>query len=338
MGDLVLSAVTILPRSGDSPVRFKNLWPREASVMKWTLVLLLGAILGLGVAAATVANELNDPLEDGSVLVFPRFVARSAGRSSFTVDVDALTKPAGVKIRAHWVCPPATGDRLRICKETNFNLHPVGGTVTGSVSFNTNGGFLPNGVFIPKPPCAKGFLILWVINEFGLPIKQDVLTGSATVNGTSYDAFPIQAVGAAKTVLDGKAPVDLVFDGKTAYKLLTGTVSIETDGFTTALLTLLTLDMDSNRPNHLLSGSTYPVKVDAAVEFAEKTDGRGDAQLTRRFTCWTQVTLGPLAAGTLTVTASKPFTLIGLLQEDGADTADLLENIGEGQATTFHAH
>jgi hypothetical protein len=77
------------------------------------------------------------------VLVFPRFVKGATGnqpKSALTVRV-TCPRPVdgngpcpigdGVKIRAHWVCPPATNDSLSICKATNFNLHPVGGTVRG---------------------------------------------------------------------------------------------------------------------------------------------------------------------------------------------------------------
>jgi hypothetical protein len=139
-----------------------------------------------------------------------------------------------------------------VCSETNFDLFT---TVKGTLFFGPGFGS-------PEPPCAEGYLIVWVIDESGRPIKYDALIGDAIIRDAAgsagaYNAIPIQAVtGLATgdfTDVDGDASLD--FDGATEYKAVTGrifgTVQYETDdpARVDTFLTLLTLDVKSNRPN-----------------------------------------------------------------------------------------
>ena len=128
-----------------------------------------------------------------------------------------------VKIRFHWVCP---GDQKfenkYICKEVDFDAEV---TVNGKLVFDPNGGRYP------PPPCARGYLIGWVIDVDNFqPIKFDGLIGDAIIRETAqdaaaYNAVPIQAYcgdphGAPRTLgPDGS----LVFDGTAwYYQAITG--------------------------------------------------------------------------------------------------------------------
>jgi hypothetical protein len=179
-----------------------------------------------------------------------------------------------VDIHLEWVC---SGNQTFVCQEKNFLLNT---TVNGTIRFNPNGGQCePAAAFqnlegcgpVPVPRCAKGYLIAWVVNESGQPIKFDALIGDAQIREsstavTAYNAIPIQAApslatGAAVPLGPSGA---LKFDGS-AYQAVTGTIigSVQYDYINTTTgvdqdttdLVLLTLDTLSNRPN-------YPTFVD----------------------------------------------------------------------------
>jgi hypothetical protein len=184
-----------------------------------------------------------------------------------------------VFMRAHWVCGGT-------CAETSFDLET---TVNGSLYFNPEGvtvigGLITANAFpsnatttIPEPPpgCEGGYLIVWV-TDGRVPIKFDGLIGDAiirevtvgtfpeTFSARAYNAIPIQAAsirtaGAPTDVSDvtGFGPPDgkLDFNG-IEYQAVTGkifgTVRYENavaPGVVETDLTLLTLDVASNRPN-----------------------------------------------------------------------------------------
>jgi len=225
------------------------------------LFALFALLLGFSLTTAMTAWAqplLSDSQEPGSVLVFP-FFETGGGISTFQISVACPTGAAcldgqDVDIRVDWVCP-GTGDNTK-CAERDFVMDT---TVNGTITFTP-----------PTLPCTRGYLIAWVVNESGQPIKFDALIGDAQIREsstavTAYNAIPIQAATALATgaVVPTGPSGALKFDGS-AYQAVTGTIigsvqydfvnAASTDQDTTSLV-LLTLDTLSNRPN-------YPTFVD----------------------------------------------------------------------------
>jgi hypothetical protein len=263
-------------------------------------------------------------------------------RSEFEISVNCPDKdpmtgfcriPEGtrVKLRAHWVCPADQKFNNKfICKETDFDLFT---TVYGTVVFspaNTGAGAFPTTpltpttggvVRVPAPPCDYGYLIAWVVDTQDRPIKYDALIGDAILRdangGTSaYNGIPIQAVStlAHGAFIPGG---NLFFNGTTNYKAVAGAftssvrfnveppanaatyTSVRTD------LTLLTLDVLSNRPN-------FPTFVDLdfynANEYLLSTYWE--------FVCWTEVSLFTINPN---LTEAGMFTRKGLVVSGPAE-------------------
>jgi len=267
------------------------------------LVLVASSVFP-GVAQAQVRDtRLNDSEVPGSVLVFPKFVTGSVTIDGVAVprteiEVSAVC-PFGtvcaegtkVKLRAHWVCPGSQDPFTKfVCRETDFNLFT---TINGTIAFNPSRIAVAGGTTVPRPACAKGFLVMWVVNTSDQPIKFDALIGDAVIrhnnnSAQAYNAVPIQAhpalaSGALITLVNG----GLAFDGATGhYQAIPGVVAgtVKFDRLTgsriNSFLTLLTLDVLSNRPN-------FPTFVD--FEFWNQAE-----VVTSTFTeflCWTQVAL-----------------------------------------------
>jgi hypothetical protein len=230
-----------------------------------------------------------------------------------------------VKIRFHWVCGTTEANQATsfVCKETDFDIT---GTVYEKIVLTPNGeptgvytGGLPNH-FAPPPECPQGggYLIGWVINTSDQPIKFDGLIGDAHLRPgggilgsptalADYNAIPIQAApGLANlapiTTGDGGA---LLFDGADGhYQAVTGQVlgdvrySNLTTGptFTQGNLTLLTLDVRSNRPNN-------PTFVDLDFFGGNPSTIGNENQLSTstEFICWEQISL-PAISSALTTT------------------------------------
>jgi hypothetical protein len=270
---------------------------------KWIRVSLL---LMLALTLATVAFAqarhpgLSDSQEPGSVIVFHKFIKGEVdlnGESAPKTEIEVgVVCPKGaeceqdqdVKIRFHWVCPgDQTFENKYICKEVDFDAEV---TVNGKLVFDPNGGRYP------PPPCRRGYLIGWVIdgNTFA-PIKFDALIGDATVRETSqdaaaYNAVPIQAYfgdahGTARVLGPGGS---LIFDGTTGhYQAITGReyCDVRFDDTvgpvqTATSLTLLTLDVRSNRSN----SPTF-------VDFNCYNEDERLVSVSTEFICWTQVGL-----------------------------------------------
>jgi hypothetical protein len=299
--------------------------------VKWfPLALVLLLVLGLATSAVAQLRPafLYDSEEPGSVIVFPKFVTGTVDgqpRSEFEISLvcppalrladgscDLLAEGTRFKLKAEWVCPGSqkVEDKF-ICKETDFELFV---TLNGTVSFNPNnigagpfptpapGTGTPPTLFSPTvtaqrvsgPPCERGYVIVWVVNINGTPIKFDGLIGDAILreaNGatSAYNGIPIQA----NPFLATNAPVPqgllgaLAFDGLAAgYQSLTGSIAssvrfaqsaptpVRTD------LTLLTLDVFSNRPN-------APVSVD--LDFFNANEVL--LSTSTEFICWDEVQL-----------------------------------------------
>jgi hypothetical protein len=229
---------------------------------------------------------LNLAEQAGSVLVFPKFVAGlldtvGPPRSSFEISVVC---PRGrvctefsdvVRLKAVWVCPGEQGSEdKRICHGTDF---PLTTTVKGTLWFNPENSPLalsPGAApapgagivspLVPTPPCQRGFLVVWAVNQFGQPISFNGLIGNAVIRDSvdsawAYNAVPIQAVAAVAPgqplAADPLAP--LAFNGS-QYAVLPdrifGTVRYERRGNQNigaiqTDLTFVTLDVRVNAPN-----------------------------------------------------------------------------------------
>jgi hypothetical protein len=217
-----------------------------------------------------------------------------------------------VKIRFHWVCGTTEANLAGsfICQETDFD---VTATVFEKIVLVPDGtpqdGYatgLPTKT-VPAAPCPGGYLIGWVITPTSdTPIKFDGLIGDAVMRPGStttgsplaeagYNAIPIQADpnlvnGAAITTNANSA---LMFDGGAGhYQAVTGQVMGDmrytnlTTGptFTLGALTLLTLDVKSNRPNN-------PVFVDLDFFGGNPSAIGNENQLSTstEFICWEEI-------------------------------------------------
>ncbi len=355
--------------------------------MKWlraSFFVLL--ILGM-TAPASAWGPLNDSEAPGSVLVFPKFIRGTINDVQVSGQaVHAITEleisvtcpkfatcsaDQGVRMRAHWVCPG--------CTETSFDLET---TVNGSLFFNPEGVTVVGGVVtaqvfpnnakttIATPSCERGYLIVWVIDSGGNPIKFDGLIGDAIIreptplcNGPcaarAYNAIPIQAAESLGTgdLTDVNGNLALDFDGS-EYQMVTGkifgTVRYENavvPGVVQTDLTLLTLDVASNRLNPLTTvGLNFYTTEEDLVDTATS------------FTCWTEQRLTDInpsltvqrmgrkglvestfAEQQLDFFTTVPVTLLGIVETKEfffgtafiRDWSYSLYNNGEPVATTF---
>jgi len=211
-----------------------------------------------------------------------------------------------------------------ICKETDFDvtatvwekivLTPNGETVGAYNILDPTKG-LPNH-FAPGANCPQGggYLIGWVISPLNdKPIKFDALIGDAHLRpGTpaqglitvgsptalgDYDAIPIQAdpALASGALITTNANGALFFDGAAGhYQAVTGQVIGDiryTNLVTTApstttrgVLTLLTLDVKSNRPN----GPTF-VDLDFFGGNPSVIGNENQLSTSTEFICWEEV-------------------------------------------------
>jgi hypothetical protein len=293
--------------------------PRKIWIMKRVhLLLLLMPALALAMPAfaqVIAVPVLSDSQEKGSLIVFPKFVrgtvvlpeGGTAPRTEIEVQVDCpvaftCAEHQSVKIRFHWVCPSSEADQAGsfVCRETDFD---VTATVFEKIVFTPDGGptspsGLPNKV-VPVAPCPRGYLIGWVIRPTDdAAIKFDALTGDAVLraSGTAvaaYPAIPVQAhpllANMAVIAFNGQP---LPIDGLPGhYTGVTGRVigdirypnNSTGPTFTAAAITLLTLDVRSNRPNN-------PVFVDLDVFGGNPSVFGNENQLSTftEFTCWIQ--------------------------------------------------
>jgi hypothetical protein len=339
---------------------------------------LLVPALALAVPAFAQVRDptLSDATEPGSVIVFPKFINSTVtlpegGTAPATELEIGVVCPKGVtcaehqpvKIRFHWVCGTSESDLAGsfICQETDFDvtatvfekivLVPDGTAQNGYVSG------LPTKT-VPAAPCSGGYLIGWVITPTSdTPIKFDGLIGDAVVraSGTAeagYNAIPIQAdpalANAAPVMTNGNGA--LLFDGAPGHYLavtgqVAGDIRYTTGSGTPApatiaagYLTLLTLDVKSNRPNN-------PVFVDLDF-FGGNPSGIGNENqlsTSTEFICWAEVpitSINPALTTTLMgrkgVFVSAPATkvqIFGITDESGPTTLLGLAETQEGGAT-----
>ena len=235
-----------------------------------------------------------------------------------------------VKVRFHWVCPgDQRFENKYICKETSFDVFlTVNGKLAFSADGTPINNNSPR---VPAPACRNGYLIGWVISPANdLPVKFDGLIGDAVLRGpnvgtpasstavSAYKAIPIQAAdteqanftgsnfAAAQIKTDDGA---LLFDGKEGhYSAVTGTLygdviydktaaltgaanAFSNGPLTTTFLTLLTLDVRSNRPNN---PTNVPLNFyNESLNSVSATNPNWEflVDTSTEFLCWTQVQL-----------------------------------------------
>src|SRR6516164_9610409 len=312
---------------------------------------LLVPALALAVPAFAQVRDpkLSDATEPGSVIVFPKFINGSGvvlpeGVPAPVTELEVgVVCPKGatcaehepVKIRFHWVCGTTEANLAGsfICQETDFD---VTATVFEKIVLVPDGtpqnGYasgLPTKT-IPAAPCDGGYLIGWVITPTSdTPIKFDGLIGDAVVrtSGTAqagYNAIPIQAdpnlVNGAAVSTNGNGA--LMFDGAPGhYQAVTGQVlgDVRYTGTVSGVygrgyLTLLTLDVKSNRPNN-------PVFVDLDFFGGNPSAIGNENQLSTstEFICWEEVPITQISGNLTTavmgrkgVFVSAPATKVGI--------------------------
>jgi len=296
------------------------------------------AILAVGIITP-LFGQVNDSEQPGSVLVFHKFIRGFAPPYAKTEIEISVTCPVNldpcaamgqvVKLKAHWVCP---GGNTFICNEVDFHLST---TVNGTIKFDPeNFETTTNTDTVPQPPCSRGYLIAWVVDDFDNPIKFDGLVGDAVIrdsNGTavtdvfylrSYNAFPIQADPSLNTGdftdLDssGNHTGTLQFDSSGShYRAVAGTIVGSVQYNTTVpsvkqtFLTLLTLDVQSNRYNN-------PTFVD--FNFYNEKEVVKSAHT--NFVCWEEI---PVTSIDNTLTSTL-FGNKGLVQSAGAQKQGVL--------------
>ena len=312
----------------------------------------VSAVLDTIIQSTTTIN-LSDSEQPGSVIVYPKFVNELFGGGSpiivdgvavpqTEIEIGAVCPPAfiagggfcpehqPIKIRFHWVCPGTEGVNSNICPEEDFEVNI---TVPGKLAFSANG--LPINTnsppLVPAPPCARGYLIGWVINPANdLPIKFDGLIGNAVIRNpnlvagphagmstglSAYNAVPIQADPALANLAPvpaasgGSLPFGITGGYATVTGVQIGDVRFDKTAAGSPLpnilsrtnLNFLTLDVRSNAPND----PTF-VNLDfwnESLGLAVGSSNPAFEHLTstfREFVCWDQVPLSALAGGDLT--------------------------------------
>ena len=289
----------------------------------------------------------------GSVIVYPKFVNElfGGGRPIIVdgvavpqteIEIGAVCPPAfiagggfcpehqPIKIRFHWVCPGTEGMNSNICPEEDFEVNI---TVPGKLAFSANG--LPINTnsppLVPAPPCARGYLIGWVINPANdLPIKFDGLIGNAVIRNpnlvagphagmstglSAYNAIAIPADPALANLAPiANQPGPLLFDGAPGHytavtgvqigdvrfdKMAAGSPPPNILGKTN--FNFLTLDIRSNAPNSptFVNLNFWNESLGSAVGSTNPAFEHLTSTAVE-FVCWTQVPLSALGGGSLT--------------------------------------
>jgi len=261
-----------------------------------------------------------------------------------------------------------------VCKETDFDINATVFEKIVLTPNGETAGLYTAGLpskFAPPPNCPNGggYLIGWVINPANdQPVKFDGLIGDAHLRPGSpaapapnpfagsglalgdYKAIPIQAdpgldtFPATNSVITTNGNGALMFDGLPGhYTQVTGQVMGDvrytnlTTGptFSLGVLTLLTLDVKSNRPNN-------PVFVDLDFFGGNPSAIGNENQLSTstEFICWEEIPITAINAGLTTaqmgrkgVFVSAPAVKVGLngiMDETGPTTLLGLSEVLEG--------
>jgi Ice-binding-like len=299
------------------------------------------------VSATFTVGALSDSQEPGSVLVFPKFIRGTVlvdgvvtPRTEISVGAvcppNVLPFPPStppnascnvghtVFLHFHWVCPGSGPEG--ICRESDFHGQT---TINGKLVFNTEGTVAPGNFISPSPPCDRGYLIAWAEDANHNPIKFDGLIGTAVLRESAtavsaYTAIPIQADTALTTgaLIADFFTQGLVFDGLPGhYAAVTGRIYGDvtyeklTSPFRSTFLTLLTLDVKSNRPNT----ATF-------VDLNFYNSQEAGLSTSTNFICWEEVSLtqiDPTLAGPF-IGSRKGVVISGPAQDGGGVRRTLL--------------
>jgi hypothetical protein len=300
-----------------------------------TILFLTAVAIATPCSAWAWGTGLNDSEQPGSVIVFPKFIRGTVnvpdqgGVRPVTDFEVSVTCPGGgttcpsffIGIRFHWVCPGNTVSPVP-CQEVDFTRFV---TVKGTLHFNPENVDTLN-TTVPTPPCPMGFLIGWVVNSLGQPIKFDALIGDAVIResttaAAAYNAIPIKAADTLMTFqttdVNGNGKLD--FDGN-EYQGVSGTifgnVRYDLPLFATNVstsLTLLTLDVLSNLPNN-------PVYVN--LNFYNEFETLHSTST--HFACWEEVALSQIDPG---LTGNAPgWTLKGMVESTSAQKVGVFDS------------
>lgn len=221
--------------------------------------------------------------------------------------------------------------------------------------------FSPDGVsydgvtnkVVPAADCPRGYLIGWV--DSGGPIKFDGLIGDAVIRISStavsaYSAIPIQADPGLMhqnpiTLGPGGA---LVFDGGSGhYQALTGVIKgdvkyvrqVGVGGtFNDTFLTLLTLDVRSNRPNpqvfvglDFFGGNPSVIgsenRLSTSVAFVCWNEFQLDTDINESLQQAVMGRKGVFVSGPAQDANGTPVTLLGLVEVDEGPAPEPLDRL-----------
>jgi len=319
---------------------------------------------------AGFATEAPVSAEDGAVLqffgsaiVFPKFIRGSvmidgsmspATEISISVGCPFASCPDDqqVRIRAHWVCPGSQSlNTSFICRETGFEFTVP---VRGMAVFNPDGAAVSWHIPVPVPiaPCPRGFLIAYVVDDFGQPIRFNALTGVVRLRQVASAFSSLSGIAIpAKSQLNGDDHLllsdgALVFDGgeghyaelssqvRQNFRFAQTTGSPPPGGFATTSITLLTLDVRSNRPN-----------LPTFVPFEFFNQDEQEIGTAVEFLCWTEQRLDAIdpnltfeEMGTRWGLAfsgqAMKFPLLGVSDKSGPVTLLGLIEVAEGPPAT----
>lgn len=281
--------------------------------------------------------------EPGSALVFPEFVqgsvpmysGSSGGFTAAQTVIEISAKcPAAVeavggcaeqtlRLHGHWVCPGVvnTDDSPSVCPESDWiRTVTFGSFAEGTITFNPSAIPSPSGTdyngstVVPMAPCPKGFLLVYVEDSTGHPVKFDGLIGDARLRnagGGGVAAYKAVAIQADPALANWEASNDgsgisrlklgplgaLVFDGEPGHYLQTvgqasGQVSWDSTlkaPFHRDRIIFMTLDVKSGLPN---TATGVPINFFNKYE-TQLSDGVA-------FVCWGEFSL-PAISSDLTV-------------------------------------
>jgi hypothetical protein len=321
-------------------------------ITKWGLALMPAFALATPALAYGPAL-LSDSEQPGSVIVYPKFINSLFGGGSLLnvdgnlvsqteIEIGAVCPPAFVaaggacaehqpiKIRFHWVCPGTEGVNSNICPEEDFEVNI---TVNGKLAFSADGTPINSNSppLVPAPPCARGYLIGWVISPANdLPIKFDGLIGNAVIRNpnlaagpnagsstglSAYSAIAIQA----DTAIANLAPVPAAADGTLRFGVTGGYTTVTgvqigdvrfdktapgaplPNVLSKTSLNLLTLDVLSNQPNSptFVALNFWNESLGSAVGSTNPAFEHLTSTF-REFVCWDQFPLSAVGGGNLT--------------------------------------
>ena len=272
-------------------------------MLKRTVVATLAAVvltLSLaGIASAQVAAP-------GTAIVFPKFktgfVAPGLAASTFEIGVvcpEGLLTPSGcslpqnigVKLALEWICPGTVQKgAASFCQSVDFELHT---TLFGKLQFDANGNVTvapdpadvgPNR--ITNPSCPEGYLIAYVVDTLGRPIKFDGLVGEVVLRERPNTASAL--AGVTFQAQDMELDADLKPRFLRAPTRIAGDVRYERSAAPTVITSIILLDLNIRRNNDN-PNIRMPIGLYRADESRVST--------ALHWTCWRQVRLTALDGG-----------------------------------------